>query len=382
MCISTKRHYTLIYFTPRKILNQFKSFSSELPPGVTFPLPMDKDHVLNLIKILKVNIVFSQGFLIYAMNLPIPEAMEFETFHVNPFPTHLSENKYVFIQPAFKYLAIDRNRIHYTTFDENQRSQCENLGEVSLCKQTIPILMTHMHNNCEIKLFLKETSSIDLCDKRLITLHNGHFIQLTKSNSWLFAVPKTEMLTISCKDQNAPEDAYLAGTGSITISNNCKAYSPTAILMPTRTKSSNFTLEFLPPLNLADLCCDNIKHQSSLNEPILDHGYSKITLHVQDLNVASHKLDQISHLADQVEKQGKTDSYLRKFSFFTYSICIIIVLYIAYKIYKFSRTRCNCRPLCVKLEQSLTITEGSERRISRTPSLAEGIALSSLRRTT
>ncbi|HBS53356.1 MAG TPA: hypothetical protein DD806_05105, partial [Flavobacterium sp.] len=75
--------------------------------------------------------------------------------------------------------------------------------------------MTHMHNNCEIKLFLKETSSIDLCDKRLITLHNGHFIQLTKSNSWLFAVPKTEMLTISCKDQNAPEDAYLAGTGSI-----------------------------------------------------------------------------------------------------------------------------------------------------------------------
>ncbi|HBS53355.1 MAG TPA: hypothetical protein DD806_05100, partial [Flavobacterium sp.] len=67
-------------------------------------------------------------------------------------------------------------------------------------------------------------------------------------------------------------------------------------------------------------------------------GYSKITLHVQDLNVASHKLDQISHLADQVEKQGKTDSYLRKFSFFTYSICIIIVLYIAYKIYKFSRT--------------------------------------------
>jgi hypothetical protein len=341
--------------TPTQIMEKFRTFSQDLAPGVTFPLSMTKDNTLNLIKIIKVSIAFSKGFLIYILNMPLPESMEFETFRINPFPAPLTDDKFVFIQPSFEYLAIDRSRIHYVTLNQGQQNRCEVLmKDFFLCKQESPILMTHMHNNCEIKLFMKETGVIDLCDKRIISLYNGHFIQLMKSNKWLFSMPKPEVLTLSCKDNHSPEDIFLSGIGSISIADTCKAYSSTTILTPKRILYSNYTLEILPPLNLSDDCCEGILAKEESRIPIeLDHNYNKITLHVQDLNVASHKLDNIVRLTEDLEHRNATKVNVRNFSFFAYILSFLTVCYVAYKIYKKFRRNSCCGRLCIKVEQTV-----------------------------
>jgi Baculovirus F protein len=330
-------HSTII--TPKRIMEQFRTFNAEIPSGVTFPMPMNKQNSLNLIKIIKVNIVFAKGYLIYVLNLPLPESMEFETFQIRPFPTLLSENNYIFIQPAFKYLAIDRNRIHYITFDENQRSKCENLAEeISLCKQQTPVLMTHMQSNCELKLFLKETASLELCDKRVILLQNGHFTQLTKSNTWLFTLPKPEVLTISCRNGNSPEDISLSGVGSITLAEGCKAFSSTVILIPSGTKSRNITTEILPQLNLSENCCETVLKNDGKVLVDLEEKLKKISPHIQDLNIASYSLDHITKLANDLDKEATRENFINTHSYLTYSICTIILLYIFYRTSKYLKT--------------------------------------------
>jgi hypothetical protein len=103
---------------------------------------------------------------------------------INPFPAVFHEKTFIFIQPSFKFLVTDRNRMHYVMFTEEQHNRCVvTKKDIYLCKQELTILMTHIHDNCEIKILLKETKNLE-CDKRIISLDNGHFIQLKNSNSW------------------------------------------------------------------------------------------------------------------------------------------------------------------------------------------------------
>jgi hypothetical protein len=259
------------------------------------------------------------------LNMPLLETVDYEVFLINPFPAVFHEKKFIFMQPSSKFLVIDRNRMHYVMFTEEQHNRFVVMKkDIYLCKQKVPILMTHIHDNCEIKIFLKETKNLE-CDKRIISLDNGHFIQLKNSNSWLFSMPKPEVLTITCRNSKAPVDVYLSGVESISINGECKAYSFSSILIPSQTFVSNDTFEFIPHFNLAQDCCDEIlKTTEEFAKPLeLDRAYNKITLHVQDLNIASHKLDNIVKLTDDLERKQTTDGYIRRFSFLTYFLCAI-----------------------------------------------------------
>jgi Baculovirus F protein len=382
--------------SPAEILRQLSSVVQHIPNGLTFPLPLSVENQYNLVKLLKINVLTSKGSLIFVMNMPLVEIHEYELFRVSPFPAIVSQNKFMFIQPATAFLAVDKNRIQYIALTENEESKCEPILKNSfLCKQESPVLMTHIHSNCEIKIFLRDDKNLDRCDKRIIHFNSGHFIQLKTSNSWLFAFPNPEVLTINCKGKN-PQDVVLSGIGKITVKSGCKGYSYSSILSPTQKLSNNLTVEFIPNFNLNQDCCDDIfKGQDDKIMPALDNHYQKITVNVQDLNVASHKLDNIIKAAEDLEHKTKTQTFMRNSSVLAYTLVFFVVAFISYKVYKKCRkSHPCCERLCIKVEQNsqpkLELSIREERNVSTRasreviPSVnfnrSEGVNISSLRK--
>jgi hypothetical protein len=118
--------------------------------------------------------------------------------------------------------------------------------------------MTHIHDNCEIKLLLKESFNTETCDKRVIKLHNGHYTQFERSNTWIYSMPRPEPFTINCENSGKPKDVVLSGTGSITIDKKCKGFSFTSMLIPhliLNGLNDSETVQLVPPFNLIDDCC-------------------------------------------------------------------------------------------------------------------------------
>jgi hypothetical protein len=194
-----------------------------------------------------------------------------------------------------------------------------------------------MDDNCEFKLFMKQNFETSSCDKRLINLKNDHFIQLRQSNTWLFSLAHPEHLTISCKYFKRDQDVVLSDIGSITINKNCKGIASTSILIPHQV-NLNMTevVQYVPPFNLINNCCEDIlsndefKNRSKIKLDKIDGN----TINIKDLNVASHKLENIIKFTEEIKDKEEFHSNLTRTSLITYLFSGIVVCLVIFKIYK------------------------------------------------
>lgn len=63
--------------------------------------------------------------LIYIINIPLIENIPFNLFRVISLPVHVNKNDFIFIQSTQEFLAVGRNKQHYTTFSQDQIDKCK-----------------------------------------------------------------------------------------------------------------------------------------------------------------------------------------------------------------------------------------------------------------
>jgi len=95
-----------------------------------------------------------------------------------------------------------------------------------VCKQNHPLLSSHLHENCMVKLLQSRGSVPPICDKRVVEISNSVWTQLA-NNEWIYFVPSSESVTILCMDK-PPAGVIVSGTGKLGISANCKGYGKLA----------------------------------------------------------------------------------------------------------------------------------------------------------
>lgn len=190
--------------------------------------------------------------------------------------------------------------------------QYENCAKVDdnkiICAQETPIWLPHIHRGCEILLYLGATKIPPSCDTSVSELLHPAFLQLKKSNTWLFAIPLVEILTITCSYLTKPIDVRINETGSITLSPKCKAYGSSVILTPKFVVTiKEVNSDFVPEFNIVDECCETIKNKSlNITNLRLSANYKTIDRHLDDLNLASHKLENIGKAADELAKSNSS----------------------------------------------------------------------------
>lgn len=346
--------------TPETFVKELSLSSDRLPRGLNFPIPLDIEYIHKIYNILSLQVYFQDSKLTFIINIPLLQSYLFHVFRLNPFPTKTSEhNKYVLIKPSSKFLLIDENKQQYMQTNENDFDKCKKLDAAKyICEQKQPIWLSHVHPNCEVLLYQSANEIPDICDKRIVHLDQITFIQLNQKNSWLFVTPKNEILSLSCKNSNVPTDVILSNAGKITISGGCKGFSGSAMLSTEdNVASSVVNSDFIPAIDLKIGLCENNSVPLNLTYFTLNNKYQHLTAHIDDLNMASHKLKDIERLAAELQEEGRYEILSKSVPWVAYILAIIFMLYICYKIYRKCRNNANCPfSICVNVNQEVVTT--------------------------
>jgi len=356
--------------TPVRLINELKKVFDSIPHGLEFPIPLDPSNANLLFNIIELQVYLENQRLIYIINIPLVETHIFYVYKISPFPKQITLNEFILIQPSSKYIALDKSKQQFITFSEFEYNRCLTiLGDKFICRQTKPILLAHLVENCEIKLLQANNKIPQICDTRIIHSNTAFFIQLQTVNTWLFAVPRSETLTISCTNDTKPVDILLKDCGSVTIGKLCKAYSFSTMLVPhDNTYQSSVFSEFLPSFNIDEDCCEKVKKQGvNLTDIVLNEQYRTLIKHIPELNVASHKLEDIQNLADELKRKNIVNSYTHSASAIAYIIAFFLILFVLYKLYKKCCRKTSCCGMipnvCIRVNQN--VEPSSDKYVAR-----------------
>ncbi|KAF5286884.1 hypothetical protein FQA39_LY00417 [Lamprigera yunnana] len=205
----------------------------------------------------------------------------------------------------------------HTLFDLseiNNLDQCKLISNTNyICKNKYPIYSTQAKSICETELILtQKVNQIPLdCDTRLTQITDEFWHKLNKTNEWICILSKPSRITLTCKNLSYPIDFELFGSGKIKL-------SVVTFFDNLPYLESNYN-SILPNFNILHVdCC---KKHSNLN--IDEISIPKIHLNkldLEELKVASHKLDDIARLSENL---SKTDNTSRKNSVFSIIVQIV-----------------------------------------------------------
>ena len=314
--------------TPDQLIKELRKTQNDIPQGVNYPYPLEKQYGYAFFKILTLNVYFYNNKLVFVIKNPLVLETEFNLYKLLPLPVPDNNNNYFFIQPSIKYIALSHSRTQFTNIHNIKDCKLTILNTY-ICQTYEPIYMTYNEQNiCEIKLLLTVGKIPKECDIRVIKLKQQIWNKLENKNEWLYVLPEPTHITITCKIDK-PYDLILNNSGIITLNNSCKAYTPTAILRTHNTFQSNYTA-YIPPIQLQnDDCCIN----KTFKIPILQKLKFPHT-NIADLDVASHRLDEIAKLTEDLINDNHKDNINYYTSYIKYSLLTILTVYLLLKLYK------------------------------------------------
>jgi len=171
---------------------------------------------------------------------------------------------------------MDTAKRHFTRLGADGTNSCK-----IVCKQTQPVQLTHLVEECESQMIKPIRSIPASCCQRITELNHTLWTQLD-NNKWLYVAPKSDVLTVLCS-KHEPTDVKLLGTGKLQLNSMCKAYGNRILNQSHSTLVSNRTSkDVIPPLSLECDCCGGVDNTFKLNEHI---PLRSVTISLDDLTL-------------------------------------------------------------------------------------------------
>lgn len=317
--------------SPAKIIKLVKDGITDMPSDLSLPIPLSVAYGSVLLKLIDYDVFLHDNVLGYVIRLPLTDNVKFNVYNVHPLPiaTKDSVTTYTFILPDKEYLLIDTVKQYYVKIDKSELDKCKVLtSQWRVCKQNYPIMSSHLHEECEVKM-LQHVKEVPLdCSQRIAKLTRTLWTQIN-NNEWLFVSPNPETLTVSCQGQQ-PSDVILNGTGKIKFFKTCKGYGSTTIIQSQGTVRTNVTsYDIIPSAALEYDCCIYGDQKVNLSEILLNLPMKHMVNHLADLDVASHKVEEVEKLLDEQEWKMKHYNTYKHMSFLSYigsTVMVMIVI--------------------------------------------------------
>ena len=114
---------------------------------------------------------------------------------------------------------------------------------------------------------------------------------------------KTRCTHCLCPKQE-PSDIEFAGTGKLILHSTCKAYGSRVLLRAETIKTSNNTgKDIIPSLSLEFDCCMSEGKTAKLDNIQLELPMKSIVNSLEDLWLASHKVEEVDRLISEQESK-------------------------------------------------------------------------------
>jgi hypothetical protein len=278
--------------------------SQQLPSGLDYP----NFSFSELQRIIVSHIYAHVPFLVYVLDIPLLFPTPYQLYKVLPFPTP-RQDIFVFISPAKEYIFVDAVKKQFGKMTPDELTDCfqPNLLQ-KVCKANISVY-THVPNlDCEMTLIHPSSTKIPKsCEVRVTELVKTYWIPTFMSNQWLYVVPEFEKLSILCDESTKQVD--LTGRGRLTLRPGCKAYTSYVTLYAMSTNIKNTSNDFLPTVPMDFDCCLIFEQTKAFSQLPLSIPLSNILSSVDDLRVASHRIDEVEKMIDEQKAQDYSQYY-------------------------------------------------------------------------
>ena len=338
--------------SPAILMESLIKSAVAFPKDTTLPFPMSKDSTHLLLRLCELQAYIRNGVLGYVILLPLVNRGTFDIYKLIPIPISLDRNQFLYIETGKPFLWIDQARQYYFLTNEEWMNSCKVLNTRSyVCKQNQPLLSSHLHENCIVRLLQPRGSVPPSCDKRIVELSNSIWTQLA-NNEWIYFVPKSEGITILCGDR-PPIDIVVSGIGKLGINSNCKGFGKSALFQThsiLNLNTAGYESDFLSRANLEYDCCEWLNVKVNLSSISINASFKHVVSHLDDLKIASHRISDVENMMREQEWKRLHTTTHTTYSAFVYVCLILIVLYVLYKLYNcFKLYNCCKNKLpCVK----------------------------------
>lgn len=321
--------------TPAQIIRQMKASQADIPSELSLPIPLSATYQNLVLRIIEFDVFFKGNFLVYVIRLPLTNHVNYNVYHVLPLPIKIkdTDTKFTFILPEREYLLMDVAKQYYARLKVDEIKECKLINFYHrVCKQNNPVQITHLHEECEVEMLQSVRTIPSSCSQRVVEINQTIWTQL-HGNEWLYVASRPDVLTVLCS-KHEPSDIEIVGTGKLILHSACKAYGARVLIQAQTFMSSNNTdKDIIPSLSLDYDCCAPEGRNSKLNAIHLDMPLKNVVNHLDDLRLASHKVEEVDRLISEQEwkiRQSKYDDHLSFLSYVgmvTTSLVIIILCY-------------------------------------------------------
>ena len=137
-------------------------------------------------------------------------------------------------------------------------------------------------------------------------------------NEWIFVALCPDIFTILCLKQE-PSDIEIEGTGKLKLHSSCKAYGARVLIQAQTVVSFNNTeKDIIPPLSLDYDCCNFAGKNVELKDIHLELLLKNVVNRLDDLRLASHKVDEVNRLIFEQEWKIKRSTFDYNLLFLSY----------------------------------------------------------------
>jgi len=319
--------------TPAQIVKQMKASQTDIPSDLSVPIPLSATYQNLIVNIIDFDVFIKDNFLVYVIRLPLTDHVHYNVYHVLPLPIKIknTDTRFTFILPEREYLLMDVAKQYYARLKVDEIKECKLVSSYHrVCKQNSPVQVTHLHEECEVEMLQSIRTIPPSCSQRIAEINQTIWTRL-RDNEWLYVAPRPDVLTILCSKQE-PSDIEIVGTGKLILHSACKAYGARVLIQAQTIMTTNNTeKDIIPPLSLDYDCCITEKKTTKLNDIRLDLPLKNIVNRLEDLRLASHKVEEVDRLISEQEwkiKQSKFDYHLSFLSYVgmvTTSLVMIIL---------------------------------------------------------
>jgi len=179
------------------------------------------------------------------------------------------------------------------------------------------VQLTHLDEECEAQMIDPIPNIPASCSQRIVELNHTLGTQLD-NNEWLYVAPKSDVLTVLCS-KHEPTDVTILGTGKLQLNSMCKAYGNRIFIQSHSTLVSNRTSkDVIPSLYLEYDCCGGIDNTFKLKDLHLHIPPKNVTNSLDDLRIASHKVEDVEKLILEQAWKIKLSTVDSHLSFLSY----------------------------------------------------------------
>jgi hypothetical protein len=119
--------------------------------ALTFPLSKDSAHLT--LRLCDLQVYIKNSILVYVIQLLLVNRGNFNIYRLIPIPVPLDRTKFLYIDTGKSFLWTDQARQYYFMTDKECMDSCKILNAMNcVCKQSQPLLSSHLHENCMVKL--------------------------------------------------------------------------------------------------------------------------------------------------------------------------------------------------------------------------------------